>query len=149
MQVCVYTYVCMYYDQVGDKRKTRTMTTKKQSTQEMPAAFKALSDPTRLKILLMLEGKARTVGEIVDFFDLTQPTITRHLQTLTAGKLVTRRKEGQKVFYEVNPACVSELCMQLSVCFPCACVKVTVSPNEACCTSSSTTSKRKKKTSNK
>lgn len=110
----------------------------------MPAAFKALADSTRLKILLALEGKARTVGEIVDFFDLSQPTITRHLQTLMAGKLVKRRKEGQKVFYEVNPVCVSELCLQLSACFPCACVTVTHSADAASC-SESTSSARKKK----
>ncbi len=122
---------------------------KKQETHEMPTAFKALSDPTRLKILLMLEGKARTVGEIVDFFDLSQPTITRHLQTLTTGKLVTRRKEGQKVFYEVNPVCVGELCMQLSVCFPCACVTVTPSKDESCCANPVSSGRKRKRSSKK
>ncbi len=109
---------------------------KKPETSEMPAAFKALSEPTRLKILLMLEGKARTVGEIVNFFELSQPTITRHLQALTIGNLVKRRKVGQKVFYEVNPECVSSLCVQLSACFPCACVTVTANEGSQCCSTS-------------
>jgi ArsR family transcriptional regulator, repressor of sdpIR and other operons len=115
------------------------------SMSSMPAVFKALSEPTRLKILLMLEGKARTVGEIVNFFDLSQPTITRHLQALTAGNLVIRRKDGQKVFYEVNPESVGSLCMQLSACFPCACVTVTLSKGADCCADSADIVKKKRR----
>lgn len=114
------------------------------NSDKLPLAFKALAEPIRLKILLMLEGKARTVGEIVDFFDLSQPTITRHLQTLTAGGLVCRRKEKQRVFYEVNPDSVSELCVQLSACFPCACVTVSTGLKGVCCTSDEKTKKRKR-----
>lgn len=87
-------------------------------------AFKALADPTRLRILLMLEGKPRTVGEIVDFFDLSQPTISRHLQTLTAGGLAQRMRQGQKVYYSVDALNISALCIGLAVNFPCCCVEV-------------------------
>ncbi len=87
-------------------------------------AFKALADPTRLRILLMLEGRPRTVGEIVDFFDLSQPTISRHLQTLTAGGLAQRVRKGQKVYYSVDGLNISSLCIELAASFPCCCVKV-------------------------
>ena len=87
-------------------------------------AFKALADPTRLRILLMLEGKPRTVGEIVDFFDLSQPTISRHLQTLTAGGLAQRNRKGQKVYYSVDALNISALCIGLASNFPCCCVEV-------------------------
>jgi ArsR family transcriptional regulator len=87
-------------------------------------ALQALADRTRLKILLMLESKPRTVGEIVDFFDLTQPTITRHLQQLLKAGLVIRKKQAQKVFYELNSEAIKEFCVQLVGCFPCCCVPV-------------------------
>ncbi len=87
-------------------------------------AFKALADPTRLRILLMLEGRPRTVGEIVDFFDLSQPTISRHLQTLTAGGLAQRVRKGQKVYYSVDALNISALCIGLADNFPCCCVEV-------------------------
>ncbi|PYQ57489.1 MAG: hypothetical protein DMF53_22485, partial [Acidobacteria bacterium] len=44
--------------------------------------FKALSDGTRQEILRLLEGNQRTVGEIVGNFNLSQPTISRHLSVL-------------------------------------------------------------------
>ena len=100
----------------------------KMETEKLPPAFRALAEPTRLKILLMLEGKPRTVGEIVDFFDLSQPTISRHLQTLTAAGLTLRKRQGQKVLYSVNAEMVQSLCIELAACFPCCCV--TVSPAE-------------------
>jgi len=93
-------------------------------TNNLSAALRALSDQTRLKIVLMLEGKPRTVGEVVDFFDLTQPTISRHLQTLTVAGLVVRRREGQRVYYALNTESVRDMCVQLTACFPCCCVTV-------------------------
>jgi DNA-binding transcriptional ArsR family regulator len=92
--------------------------------------LKAMGDPTRLKILLMLEGKARSVNEIVSFFNLSQPTITRHLQTLASAGLVVRTKEGQTVFYQVSPQTMQSLCCNLVACFPCC--SVTITPHNCC-----------------
>jgi ArsR family transcriptional regulator len=91
---------------------------------ELPPALRALADPTRLKIMLMLEGRPRTVGEIVDFFDFSQPTITRHLQTLLAAGLVKREKKGQRVTYAANPESIREVCIDLTGCFPSCCCTV-------------------------
>jgi DNA-binding transcriptional ArsR family regulator len=93
-------------------------------TKGLPPALKALADPTRLKIMLMLEGRSRTVGEIVDFFELSQPTISRHLQTLTQAGLVLREKNGQHVHYAINPGSVRSVCVELATCFPCCCIAV-------------------------
>lgn len=87
-------------------------------------ALLALADKTRLKILLMLESKPRTVGEIVDFFDLSQPTITRHLQHLLKAGLVIRQKQAQKVFYRLNADKIKSFCLELVGCFPCCCVTI-------------------------
>ncbi|MEW6052010.1 MAG: metalloregulator ArsR/SmtB family transcription factor [Candidatus Zixiibacteriota bacterium] len=97
----------------------------------LPAAFKAMADNTRLKILLMLEAKPRTVGEIVDFFDLSQPTITRHLQGLLSARLVKRTRKGQHVRYELNAEHLSDVCVELMACFPCCCVKVPIHLTES------------------
>ena len=98
---------------------------KKESDDKMlGTAFRALAETTRLKILLMLEAKPRTVGEIVDFFDLSQPTITRHLQSLLEAGLVTRTKKAQKVYYGLNADSIMNLCTELVACFPCCCVTI-------------------------
>ena len=90
----------------------------------LSGALRALADPTRLRILFLLEGKRRTVGEIVEFFALSQPAVSRHLQTLTAAGLVERRREAQKVFYSTHALNVGALCVSLADSFPCGCVVV-------------------------
>ncbi len=92
----------------------RTIDTRKYST-----AFKALSDPTRLKILLMLEGKVRSVSEIVNFFNLSQPTISRHLAVLKNAELIRDQRKGQNVFYKLNSNKVKSLLLSTCVCFDC------------------------------
>ena len=64
--------------------------------------FKALSDETRRKILLLLEHRDHTVGEIVDRFNLSQPTISRHLAVLKEANLVTDQRKGQFVVYRLS-----------------------------------------------
>ncbi len=91
-----------------------------------PEALKALADPTRMKIMLMLEGRRRTVNEIVEFFELSQPTISRHLQTLADADLVKREKSGQKVYYSLNGDTLGAVCVGLAAAFPCC---VTITPN--------------------
>lgn len=99
---------------------------KSETTEKLPEGMKAMSDPTRLKIMLMLEGQGRSVGEIVSFFNLSQPTITRHLQTLLAAGMVVRRRQGQQVLYELNAENLKAFCVQLIGCFPCCCTDVQV-----------------------
>jgi ArsR family transcriptional regulator len=98
--------------------------TQKSDADHLPPALRALADPTRLKIMLMLEGKKRTVGEIVDFFALSQPTISRHLQALAAAGLVRRERQGQRVYYGIATERLRDVCVDLAACFPCCCVAV-------------------------
>jgi ArsR family transcriptional regulator len=64
--------------------------------------FKALADETRVKIMQMLNTRPRAVNEIVDFFSLSQPTISRHLMVLRQSGLVTAKRRGQQVIYAIN-----------------------------------------------
>jgi DNA-binding transcriptional ArsR family regulator len=66
--------------------------------------FKALSDETRRSILRLLEEREATVSEIVQNFDLSQPTISRHLSVLKEANLVVDRRRGQFVVYRLSGA---------------------------------------------
>lgn len=74
---------------------------------------KALADPTRQKILEILLEKERTVSEIVSSFDLTQPTVSHHLDILSRFNLLTSRKEGKQVFYRTDQNRVVQCCGKL------------------------------------
>jgi ArsR family transcriptional regulator len=71
---------------------------------------KALADNTRQQILVLLLDGERCVSDIVDVFDMTQPTISHHLGILKQFKLVTTRKDGKQVFYSINRDNLVECC---------------------------------------
>jgi ArsR family transcriptional regulator len=71
---------------------------------------KALADGTRQQILVLLLDGERCVSDIVDAFDMTQPTISHHLGILKQLKLVTTRKDGKQVFYSINRDNLVECC---------------------------------------
>lgn len=66
------------------------------NTQQLPAVFGALSDPTRLAIVerLLSEGE-RTAGEIAQPFAMTKPAISKHLKVLEDAGLIERRVDRQ------------------------------------------------------
>lgn len=68
------------------------------------AAFKALADPTRIEILRLVGGQTGPVCvcDIVDRFDLSQPTISHHLKVLREGGLLRSSKIGIWAFYELD-----------------------------------------------
>lgn len=58
-------------------------------------AFKALSDPTRRKILELLQEKDMTAGEIADSFQISKPSISHHLSILKNADMVLDERQGQ------------------------------------------------------
>ena len=60
---------------------------------------KALADETRPQILAMLQGGERCVGDIVEAFEMTQPTVSHHQCVLKQMRLVTARKQGKLVYW--------------------------------------------------
>lgn len=64
--------------------------------------FKALSDPIRRKILLMLKKRDMTAGEIADKFDISKPSISHHLNTLKQAGMVLDERKGQYIYYSIN-----------------------------------------------
>lgn len=72
--------------------------------------FKALADPTRIRILNLLARNADPVCvcDIVAQFPLGQPTISHHLRILRDTCFVHAERRGTFIYYSVNRACVSE-----------------------------------------
>ncbi len=64
--------------------------------------FKALSDPTRRKILEMLKEKNMTAGEIADAFTISKPSVSFHLNILKSSELVLAERDGQNIVYSIN-----------------------------------------------
>ena len=70
---------------------------------------KALSHPTRIKILSYLERGERCVCEIVPFLEDEQSNVSRHLAVLRRAGILSRRKEGVSVYYRVKDEKVFEI----------------------------------------
>lgn len=68
----------------------------------MGDAFKALSDPTRRKILELLQEKPLNAGEIADYFQMTKPSISHHLSILKNSGLIIDERQGQNIVYSLN-----------------------------------------------
>jgi len=69
--------------------------------------FKAISDPTRLKILYLLQDGELCVCEIINVLEKPQSTISHHLNVLKNAEFIKGRKEGVWIHYKlVNPEIV-------------------------------------------
>ena len=64
--------------------------------------FKALSDPNRIRILKMLEGKDLCVCEVREILGLSISTVSKHLSVLRDAGLILDAKEGKWVNYMLN-----------------------------------------------
>ncbi|GGM49772.1 transcriptional regulator [Longimycelium tulufanense] len=84
---------------------------------ELARVFKALSDPVRLRLLSLVaarSGGEACVCELVEPFDLSQPTISHHLKVLREAGLVTAERRGTWVYYRAVPATLGRLAAVLT-----------------------------------
>ena len=70
------------------------------------AVFKALSDGTRLDVFRLIAAQDEPICacDIVDRFDVSQPTIAHHLKTLRQAGLITVSRRGIWAYYAIDPA---------------------------------------------
>lgn len=74
--------------------------------ERLASLLKALSDPTRLQLLAMIEASTNgeaCVGDLTEPLDLSQPTISHHLKILVNAGILTREKRGPWSWYSVVP----------------------------------------------
>lgn len=81
--------------------------------------FHAMSDKTRQRILLLLEEKPRCVGDIVEMFRISQPSISRHLTVLKNAGLVKDERRGQQIIYSLNQEWLRDCCADNFMKFTC------------------------------
>jgi len=79
-----------------------------------PETFKALSDPARREILVMLKGGKMSAGDIGKAFDMTGATISYHLSQLKRAGLITETKYKNYIFYELNASVFEEVMLWFS-----------------------------------
>lgn len=76
--------------------------------------FKALSDPVRREILMLLRSGRLSAGEIAGHFAMTGATISYHLSVLRKADLVFETREKNYIYYELNTSVLEEVMLWLS-----------------------------------
>ena len=67
------------------------------------AAFAAISDPTRRRVLERLALGPRAVGEIAEGLPVSRPAVSQHLKVLKQAGLVSDRQDGARRIYAIDP----------------------------------------------
>lgn len=81
---------------------------------DMVAFCKALSDETRQRLLEILQNEGeKCVSDLVELFNVSQPTISHHLNFLKQANLVISRRDGKLVYYRANQENITECCGML------------------------------------
>src|SRR5215510_4341304 len=68
----------------------------------MNRVFKALSDPTRRRVLQLLRGGPMSAGELSDHFEVSKPTMSAHFAVLQEADLIEAEKQGRSVLYRLK-----------------------------------------------
>ena len=76
--------------------------------------MKALADPIRREILNLLKKGRMSAGDIVDHFDVTGASISRHLSVLKEADLIRDTREGKFIFYELNASVLEEIMLWIA-----------------------------------
>ena len=83
----------------------------KPSVNKISRRLKAISDPTRIKILVMLSKRECCVCELTAALGLAQPTVSRHLKQLELEGFVSGRRDKNWMLYKLSPR--EECCRKL------------------------------------
>lgn len=83
---------------------------------ELARRFKAVADPTRLRLLALVaagpDGEA-CVCDLTDPVALSQPTVSHHLKVLVEAGLLTREQRGRWAYFRTVPAALARLAQAL------------------------------------
>lgn len=79
----------------------------------MDSAFKAMSDPSRRRILKLLKKRSMSVTDIQKHFDFTGATLSHHLDILKRADLVVTERRGQFIHYSLNTSVFEDVLQSL------------------------------------
>ncbi|MBY0573374.1 MAG: metalloregulator ArsR/SmtB family transcription factor [Undibacterium sp.] len=74
----------------------------------MSSIFKALADPTRRRVLQLLQGGPMGAGELADFFEVSKPTMSAHFLILVNAGLIEAEKQGRTITYRLQMSVLEE-----------------------------------------
>ena len=76
--------------------------------------LKALSDPIRREILNLLKEGRMSAGDIVERFEVTGASISRHLSVLKDADLIRDKREGKYIYYELNTSVLEDIMLWIT-----------------------------------
>jgi ArsR family transcriptional regulator len=79
-----------------------------------PDAYKALADPTRRQILKLLREGDLPAGAIAEQFDMSWPSVSRHLTVLASAGLVQAVRQGQQLIYSLSTSVLMDIATELA-----------------------------------
>lgn len=91
------------------KRHTISTTPHPADLASVAKTFKALADPTRARLILLLSEEERTVTALVEALQAPQSTVSRHLAVLRNAELVVTQRAGVRVYYRLASSHVGDL----------------------------------------
>ena len=74
----------------------------------MNKVFKALSDPTRRRVLQLLRARPMSAGELADHFPVSKPTMSAHFAVLQEAGLIESEKSGRTIVYRLVMSVLEE-----------------------------------------
>ena len=76
---------------------------------ETAKILKAISDPKRLKIVDMLSCGELCACQILEEFQITQPTLSHDMKVLVEAGIVSDRREGKNIYYKLDREALAEM----------------------------------------
>jgi ArsR family transcriptional regulator len=73
------------------------------TAEQVQGGFHALSDPIRLQVLQLLQGRELCVCDLCEILEVSQSKLSFHLRTLRDAELVNARQQGRWIYYSLNP----------------------------------------------
>jgi len=93
----------------SSRRELQALAAKPRALDRAAALFRALGDPARLRLLVLLEQGERCVSELVDVLGEKFPTVSQRLRLLRIEGLVVRRRDGNHLHYALADRHVADL----------------------------------------
>jgi len=89
--------------------RARDEAVSQREAERLALTYRALGDPTRLKMVMALAGGEMCVCDLAAFLGLTESAVSHHLRRLKDLALVKSRRDGQILYYSLDDEHVSEL----------------------------------------